>query len=90
MSKSRRLKKYNRLFDYETKGGTHVFYGGVVSELEVRIDKRLDNIFETGYGYLEPAYGVKCHVPRSSYVPYKGRKQLPRDYYTAKRNRRHK
>lgn len=87
MSRARREKKRLRTFEYTDKYGEIAGYCIGYTEAEFRIERRMDKLFGTGYGYLEPALGVKYHIPRRCYWPYKGRRQLPRDYYKRNRNR---
>ena len=87
MSRARRVKKDRRIFEWVTSYGTMSYIG--YSAREARIDHLHSKRWSTGgFNADEPAHGVKYHVPRSSYVQYKGRKQLPRLYYRYKKNRK--
>ncbi len=84
MSRARKVKKANKYREYEVTdrhGDTVIWFGGYVSARGARLDRKFDKQYIRDDG-REPARGVKYHVPRNSYVQYKGRKQLPRDYYS--------
>lgn len=50
---------------------------------EARLDRMWSKRWDTGgFESWDPAYGVKCHIPRGAYVARGGRKQLPRLYYS--------
>ncbi len=86
MSRARKIKKAGKYREYEITdclGEVVIWGGGFYSERGARLNRMFDKRYVRGgdrsWG---PAHGVKYHVPRSSYMQYKGRKQLPRDYYS--------
>lgn len=85
MSRARKTRKANRCFEYEITdrlGELVVSAFGFDTERRARIGRMWDKQYERVGDWIGPAPGVKYHVPRGAYVQYKGRKQLPRDYYS--------